>query len=124
MKSRSLADSFFFAWRGLKFAVVSQRNMKIHLLAAIAVLLAGFLWHITSVEWALVLIVMALVMTAEVINTAIECAVDLVTREMQPLARKAKDAAAGAVLLAAGFSVIIGLIIFLPRLIRLVNSWL
>lgn len=124
MKSHSLADSFIYAWRGLMYALVSQRNMKIHLLAAVVVLLAGFLLRITLLEWALVLITIGMVITAEIINTAIECVVDLVTREMQPLARKAKDSAAGAVLLAAGFSVIIGLIIFLPRLIMLINSWL
>lgn len=116
MKSRSMADSFFYAGRGLIDTLASQRNMKIHLLASIAVIAAGLYFRISSLEWVMLILTIGLVMTLEIINTAIECAVDLITRERQPLARKAKDAAAGAVLLAAGLSVIIGLIIFTPRI--------
>jgi len=115
MRSRSLADSLFYARRGLVYALVSQRNMKVHLLASVVVILAGSWLKIERWEWAVLVLTMALVITAEIINTAIECSVDLVTREMQPLARKAKDAAAGAVLLAASSAVIIGLLIFWPH---------
>lgn len=118
MRSRSLADSFSYALRGLVYALTSQRNMKIHLAAAIFVILAGFCFKVSAGEWALLVLAIALVTTAEIINTAIECAVDLVTREKQPLAAKAKDTAAGAVLLAAACAVVIGLIVFVPRLIR------
>jgi len=124
MKSRSVVDSFYYASRGLKYTLISQRNMKIHLLMAMVIVTAGLIFHITSWEWGLLLLTIALVMTAEIINTAIECAVDLVTREMQPLARKAKDAAAGAVLLAAFFAVIMGFIIFVPRIMHLISFWL
>lgn len=119
MKARSLADSFRYASRGLIYSLMIQRNMKIHILMALLVLAAGFYFRISHLEWLILLLAIALVMTAEIINTSIECAVDLVTREREPLARKAKDTAAGAVLLAASFSIIMGLIVFLPRIINL-----
>lgn len=93
--------------------------MKIHCLAIICVTLAGTLLHITATEWCICLLLFALVAALELVNTAVEAVVDLVTEEKKPLAKIAKDTAAGAVLFAAIVSVIIGCIIFLPYLLEL-----
>ena len=85
----------------------------------IAVIIAGFLLKVDSVEWCILLITIASVWTAESLNAALERNVDLVTIEKKPLAKEAKDLAAGAVLIFAAASVVIGLIIFLPKIIVL-----
>lgn len=89
--------------------------MRIHLTAAILVTAAGTLLRISVTEWMVCLILFGLIMSLELVNTALEAVVDLVTQEKKPLAKKAKDAAAGAVLVSAIMSAIIGLIIFLPK---------
>ena len=96
--------------------------MKIHCLAIICVTLAGTLFHITATEWCICLLLFALVAALELVNTAVEAVVDLVTEEKKPLAKIAKDTAAGAVLFAAIVSVIIGCIIFLPYLLELFSK--
>lgn len=93
--------------------------MKIHCLAIIVVTLTGTLFQITAMEWCICLLLFALVAALELVNTAIEAVVDLVTEEKKPLAKIAKDTAAGAVLFAAIISVIIGCIIFLPYVLEL-----
>ena len=90
--------------------------MRIHLTAAILVTAAGTLLRISAVEWIICLILFGLIMSLEMVNTAQEAAVDLVTQEQQPLAKMAKDAAAGAVLVSSMMAAIIGLIIFLPKI--------
>ena len=102
-------------------AASSERNMRIHLVIGTAVLLASAAARITRLEWAAVLLAMALVFCTELINTSIEAVVDLVSPEEHPLAKKAKDTAAGAVLVAALFAVIVGGIVFLPRLVVFVR---
>lgn len=108
--------SLGFAYSGIVLAVRSQRHMKIHTVAAIIVCLVGALLPLTRLEWAMLLLVMALVITLEMVNTAIEHAVDLASPGIHPLAKAAKDVAAGAVLVAACFAVIIGLLILGPPL--------
>lgn len=120
MKSGSLLQSFVFAGRGLRWVLASQRNMKLHVAAASAVLAAAAWFRLNSVDLALIVFAIALVMVAEIVNSAVEKAVDLVTADYHPLAALAKDAAAGAVLLAAFFSVIIGLLVFYPH----VKMWI
>ena len=93
--------------------------MKIHCLAVIAVTLAGTLFQITAGEWCVCLLLFGLVISLELVNTAVESVVDLVTEEKKPLAKTAKDTAAGAVLFSAIVSVIIGCIIFVPYLLEL-----
>ncbi|MFZ5650096.1 MAG: diacylglycerol kinase family protein [Bacillota bacterium] len=115
-----MLKSFACAVKGIIWVAASQRNMKIHLAAAVAVLVAAIRFQINYLEAALVFLAIALVMVAEMVNTAVEKAVDLVTLEYHPLAGRAKDAAAGAVLLAAFFSAVIGLIVFLPY----IRKWL
>lgn len=96
--------------------------MKIHCLAVIAVTLAGTLFQITAMEWCICLLLFALVVSLELVNTAVEAVVDLVTEERKPLAKTAKDTAAGAVLFSAIVSVIIGSIIFVPYLLELLGK--
>ena len=84
----------------------------------VCVVIAGFVFHITSVEWCICLTLFGLVMALEMVNTAVEAVVDLVTKERKPLAKLAKDAAAGAVLIAAIMAAIAGMIIFIPKLLE------
>ena len=112
---RALFSSFKDAFSGVKFTFKNERNFRIHTVVTVLVVTAGFILKITRIEWLVILLCIALVLTAELLNTAIEQTVDLIVGEsFHELARNAKDAAAGAVVLSAGISVIIGLIIFLP----------
>ena len=90
--------------------------MRIHLTAAVLVTAAGTVLRISAVEWMLCLILFGLIMSLEMVNTALEATVDLVTQEQAPLAKIAKDAAAGAVLVSSVMAAVIGLIIFLPKI--------
>ena len=118
-RKNPLSESFGYAFEGIWTGIRKERNMKIHCLAIICVTLAGTLLHITATEWCICLLLFALVAALELVNTAVEAVVDLVTEEKKPLAKIAKDTAAGAVLFAAIVSVIIGCIIFLPYLLEL-----
>lgn len=120
IKNSSLFRSFDCAAKGIIWVTAGQRNMKLHLLAAVAVIVAAVRFEISYLETALIFFAIGLVVVAEMVNTAIEATVDLVTREYNPLAGRAKDAAAGAVLLAAFFSVTVGILVFLPY----VKRWL
>ncbi|MGY0009693.1 diacylglycerol kinase family protein [Bacillus anthracis] len=117
MKKGKLIDSFGYAIVGIFFCLRHERNMKIHYLAAVIVLFCGFYFHITKVEWMILLIVIGIVMSLEMVNTAVEKTVDLATTDIHPFAKVAKDVAAGAVLLFAIIAVIIGAIIFLPYVV-------
>lgn len=108
--------SFGYAIRGLADVVRTQPNARIHLVATIAVIVAGWYFSITGGEWCIVILCLALVFALEAINTALEYWVDLVSPQHHPLAGKAKDAAAAAVLIAAIGAATIGLIIFGPRI--------
>ena len=96
--------------------------MRIHCMAVILVTAAGTLFQITAVEWCVCLLLFALVAGLELVNTAIEAVVDLVTEEKKPLAKIAKDTAAGAVLFAAIISAFVGCIIFLPYVFELAEK--
>ncbi|WP_099361952.1 diacylglycerol kinase family protein [Fredinandcohnia onubensis] len=112
-----LINSFSYALQGLREAFFSERNLQIHFFFSVIVIFCGFLFHITKVEWLIILLLFGGMFAIEMLNTAIEKVVDLVTGEYHPLAKKAKDIAAGAVLIYAIISIIVGLIIFLPYLI-------
>jgi diacylglycerol kinase len=110
--------SFGFAFNGIVSAFSDQRNTRVLIFIAIGVVAAGLYYEITSIEWCIVLLCIALVVGLEMINSSIEGLVDLVTLEKRPLAGKVKDIAAGAVLFASVLSAIIGLIIFGKYLMR------
>ena len=114
MKS-DISRSFGFAIAGVIYAVKSQRNMKIHCFAALIAVMMGVGTGISSVEWLVLVLTISAVIVAELFNTALEAAIDLVTADYHPLAKTAKDVAAGAVLITAIMSVIIGSFIFLPK---------
>jgi diacylglycerol kinase len=110
--------SFSFAGQGVWHVVRTQRNMRVHLLAAAAAIAAGLVLRISAVDWACVLAAIGLVLTAETLNTVVEALVDLCTEQFHPLAKIAKDTAAGAVLISSAAALGVGLAVFLPRLIR------
>ena len=115
MKKTPITDSFGYAFAGLFATIRSERNMKIHIFMAVCVTIAGVIFRIRPYEWLTCIALFGLVMGLETVNTAIEAVVDLVTEEKKPLAKKAKDAAAGAVLIAAIMAAGAGLLIFLPK---------
>ena len=102
--------------------IKSEKNMQIHLVVAVLVLIAGWLFNINTTEWLLCLLCFGLVFGAEMVNTAIETLVDLISPQKHELAGKAKDMAAGAGLLCALFAACIGLIIFVPKVWYLLFS--
>ena len=111
-----LYKSFGFAIRGVWTCLKTERNIRIHCLAAVLVGIFGAWLKISVTEWLACLGLFGMIMGLELMNTAVEAVVDLVTEEYRPLAEKAKDVAAGAVLIAAFFAAIMGCIIFLPKL--------
>lgn len=111
--------SFKHALHGLKCAFKTEAHLRFHCFFAILVVIGGFLFQISPIEWGACLLCIGAVISSELINTAIETTIDLITQEHHPLAKKAKDVAAGAVLLWAIISVGVGLLIFLPKFISL-----
>jgi diacylglycerol kinase len=105
--------SFKYASRGIAYVFKTQRNFRIQLTILLLAGIIGFLMNISSIHWIMLFIISSLVLTLEIINTAIENIIDMFTDEYNEKAEKAKDAAAGAVLVASIFSVVIGSIIFL-----------
>jgi len=122
MNSKKLIRSFGYAIKGIKSVVSTETNMQIHLIIGLLVIICGFLFSISLTEWMLCLICIGLVFGMEMINTAIEKIVDLVSPESHPLAGLAKDIAAGAVLICAFISVVVGLTIFIPKGLALLIS--
>lgn len=118
-KSKNLIESFKYAGEGLIFGFKNTKNLKIDLLVAIIVTVFGFIFKLSYVEWAIILFCFGLVMSLELVNTAIEEAVNLAMPNIHPVAKISKDVAASAVLLAALVSAIIGIVIFLPKIINL-----
>lgn len=108
---------FWFAGQGIWRAVATQRNMKVHLLAAALVVAGGIIERVTATDWACLALAIGLVLTAETLNTVIEALTDLCTDQYHPLAKAAKDMAAGAVLLASASAVGVAAAVFLPRLL-------
>lgn len=116
MKIKKMVDSFNYAISGIVETVRTQRNMKIHLIAALLVLISCFLIDISKAEFLILCITVTMVLAAEVINTAIEATIDMAANHYHPLAKIAKNAAAGAVLITAINSLIVGYIIFWDKI--------
>ena len=112
-----LYKSFGYAFEGIFAGIRGERNMKIHCFAAVCVIVAGVLFHISVTEWCICLVLFGLSLSLELVNTAIEAVVDFVTEDKKPLAKLAKDTAAGAVLIAAVMAAMAGLLIFVPKLV-------
>jgi diacylglycerol kinase (ATP) len=105
-------DSFKFAFKGIRDLLKTQMNARIHLCLTFLVIAGGFFFEISNIEWLICLLAIATVFAAEAFNTALEYLTDLVSPEYHPLAGKAKDAAAAAVLILSTFAMIIGFIVF------------
>ncbi len=108
--------SFSVAMSGIGYGIRTQRHMKIHLAAAAVVIGLGVIAALNPLEWSVIGLTIGLVISLELVNTAVEKAVDLASPDIHPLAKLAKDTAAGAVLVAAAISVVIGLLILGPPL--------
>lgn len=122
MRERSWRLTFRHAWEGIVYAFRTQINMRVHVAATLLVAVMGYILHISVIDWLFVITAMALVLVAEMINTAIETTVDLISPEFHPLAKIAKDTAAGAVLMAAVFAVIVGCIVFFEPVMHIAGQ--
>ncbi len=111
--------SFYYAGQGILSAFKSEFNMKIHVLVMTFVVIGGFLFDVNLTEWCVLITCIMVVISAEVFNTSIETAINLISPEKNELAGRAKDLAAGAVLVTAIGAAFIGIIIFLPKIIEL-----
>ena len=116
MKIRKLVDSFNYAIEGIIYAVRTQRNMRIHMTVALLVLTACFFYDLSKMELLVLTITITIVLSAELVNTAVESAIDATTNYYHPLAKIAKNTAAGAVLVTSVNAVIVAYIIFWDKL--------
>jgi diacylglycerol kinase (ATP) len=118
---KKIIRSFGFAFKGVAYATASQLNFRIHLAATALALLLGYLLHISLVEWLWVALAIALVLVTEIFNTMIETLTDLVSPGYNEKAGRIKDMSAGAVVIAAAFALFTGIVVFLPKLLLLIN---
>lgn len=117
---KRLINSFKYAFEGIIAALKSEQNLKVHILIMILVIILGIIFKISQIEWIICIILFGFVISLELVNTAIENTVDLVTMEKNPKAKIAKDVSAASVLIVAVMSAIIGLIIFIPKLLGII----
>lgn len=116
---RKRARSFKYAFNGIKLLITREHNAWIHCFAALCVLIAGIMFGLSRMEWVAVVIVIGAVLAAEAINSSIEALADLVSSDYNEAIKRTKDLAAGAVLLLAIAAAVVGLIIFVPKILRL-----
>jgi len=122
MKCRSLAESFSHAIDGVVHTIRNERNMIIHISAAIIVVIVSAAFKISAIEFALVFLAIGLVLVSEILNTAIEAVVDMMVKEYREEARIAKDVAAGASFIAALIAVLIGINVFGWRVLEWIKK--
>ena len=121
VKNIKIVNSFKYAIEGIKSSLKTERNLKIHFVFMILVIICGVIFKISLLEWLICISLFALVISAELFNTAIEITVDLAMPKINQRAKLAKDISAGAVLVTAISSATIGLLIFIPKLIELIK---
>ena len=114
----SRVRSFGYALRGIAALLATQHNAWIHALATLAVIVVGFVLQVDATQWALLCLAIGLVWLAEALNTALEALCDRVAPDAHPLVARAKDVAAGGVLLASCAAAAVGLIVFLPKVLE------
>lgn len=119
---KRLRKSFGYAFKGIDDVIEHEPNMKIHVVVAILVVIMAFILKVSTIEWIILVLLIGAVLAAETINTTIENLVDMYTKEYDEKAKIVKDTAAGTVLILAITSAIIGLIIFIPKIIYLLES--
>lgn len=113
--------SFYYAFQGLKTSFKQEPNLRVHTIAAILALTLGVTLKLSIYEWLLLTFTIFYVITLELLNTVLESIVNLVSPEIQPVAKVAKDVSAACVLLAAGMSVIVGIVLFAPKIVLLLH---
>ena len=120
---KGLAKSFTFAFRGIKKCIISERNMRIHIVITIFTLIFSLFYNFSKTQYILLLLTISSVIATEIMNTAVEAVVDLVSPSYNKLAQIAKDIAAGAVFVSAIFAVAVGLILFfnINKFIEIIN---
>jgi undecaprenol kinase/diacylglycerol kinase (ATP) len=116
-----LIKSFAFAWQGLRSCFLTQQNFRIHLMALLMVIILGSVLKINKTEWLIITVCSMLVLSMELLNTAIEKICNLITKDIHPVIKVIKDIAAAAVLIVAFGSFICGIIIFLPKILDLLQ---
>lgn len=107
---------FGYAWHGIQYCFRTQRNFRIHLLALLVVIMLGSIVKLSAIEWLFIIGCSVLVLTLELVNTAIEYLCDTITRDNHPVIKIVKDISAAAVLIAVAGSVLSGSIIFFPKI--------
>lgn len=121
MKNNNFTSSFKYAFEGIIHASKGERNFRFHLFAAILVLVAGIFSQISLIEWIILILCISVMLSLELINSALERVVDLASPEIHDFAKQAKDMSAAAVLVFACASAIIGILIFLPKWMEIFN---
>ena len=126
MKNKKLINSFKYAFKGIGSAFLTERNMKIHVTMMILVIICGIIFKISVLEWFICIACFGIVIGGEMFNTAIEQVVNIAMPEKDPRAKLAKDVSAGGVLVLALAAATIGLIIFVPKALKLLEGilWL
>ena len=109
-------ESFKYALNGLKIVFIEEHNARIHLIVSLIVIACGFIFHISTVEWIIICFAIGLVISMEIINSAIENLSDFVSPEHHKLIKKVKDLSAAAVPVCTISSVVIGILVFLPKI--------
>jgi len=113
----TIKESFQFAFDGFRYAIQTQRNLRIQLVFAVVVITLSTFLPMVFIEWAILFLLISLVIVAEILNTAIEKTIDLIVTEYNPLAKTVKDLSAAAVLFIAFTAIVVGLFIYLPKLL-------
>ena len=111
--------SFQYSFQGLSYAYKNEQSMTIHMITSVVVITLGFLFKITPTEWILTFVIIGVVMGTELLNTAIEAVVDLVSPEKHYLAKIAKDTASAAVFVYSMIALVTGLMVFMPYIINI-----
>ncbi|HIS12922.1 MAG TPA: diacylglycerol kinase family protein [Candidatus Onthocola stercoravium] len=122
MKNKKLINSFKYAFKGIGSAFLTERNMKIHVTMMILVIICGIIFKISVLEWFICIACFGIVIGGEMFNTAIEQVVNIAMPEKDPRAKLAKDVSAGGVLVLALAAATIGLIIFVPKALKLLEG--
>lgn len=119
---RSFGKSIYNCIEGISYVIVNEINFRREIILGIIALILSYILKVSTIEFIIVLVMIALVLSMEIINTSIERAVDLYTMEYNDLAKIAKDVSAGGVLISSIFSLIVGIIIFIPKIINILGG--
>lgn len=113
-------DSWVNSYNGFKYAYTHEQSLLLHIFFSIVAIVCGIVFKITGTQWILLFLVMVVIIVAELLNTAIEATVDLITDQYEPLAKVAKDCASAAVLTSVMLASIVGIYVFLPQIVKLI----